>query len=69
MIRRAAHRCARVAAAVAACPRRPSERHPVGTAHRICVAASAVGEPPTFEACQWALDGEAEYKYQAHQAR
>jgi hypothetical protein len=58
MIRRAAHRRARVAAAVAAYPRWQPERHAVRTAHRVWVAASAVGEPLTFEAYRSAVDRE-----------
>jgi hypothetical protein len=48
MIRRAGHRRARAAAAAAAYPRWRPEREAVRAAHRVWVAASAVGEPLAF---------------------
>ena len=69
MIRRGDHRRTRVAADVAAYPRGQSECHAIRTAYRVWVAASAVCEPLTVKAYQSALDREAKYAHQAHQAR
>jgi hypothetical protein len=68
MIRRAGHRRARAAAAAAAYPRWRPEREAVRAAHRVWVAASAVGEPLAFKVYQSALAREAN-TYQAHEAR
>ena len=58
MIGRAARRRARVDAAVAAYRQWHSERDAVRAAYRVWVAASALAEPPAFEAYQSALDRE-----------
>jgi hypothetical protein len=58
MIRRAAHRRVRAAAAVAAHPRWRPERDAVRAAYRVWTATTAFGEPLAIEAYQSALDGE-----------
>ena len=65
MIRRAAHRPVRAAAAVAAYPRWRPEHDAVRAAYRVWTATAACGEPLAIEAYQSAFDREepAAYPY------
>ena len=58
MIRRAAHRRVRAAAAVSADPRWRPERDTVSAAYRVWIAATAFSAPLAIEAYHSALDRE-----------